>query len=167
MCIRDSTYTHTYTHTHTHLSSPHHRYEQQKQAYEAGYSAAFLRRGDLSPSSMQSGAGVSGAGPNLMVGPLPPRHRRRKKDPDMPRRNMYVLSHHLSTYVCGKCKPLHAITNIYAKHVYSCCPTVLMVNLFSHPSPGSCRTVVPLSVSINRDTSTGCFLNSTRCFDHL
>lgn len=70
------------------ISIPIPRYEQQKQAYEAGYSAAFLRRGDISPTSLQSGAGASGAGgSSLMVGPIP-RHRRRKKDPDMPRRNM-------------------------------------------------------------------------------
>ncbi len=72
------------------------RYEQQKQAYEAGYSAAFLRR-DMSPTSagvhQHSVAGnTSGAGTSTGIIPLnqviTPRHRRRKKDPDMPRRNM-------------------------------------------------------------------------------
>lgn len=71
------------------------RYEQQKQAYEAGYSAAFLRR-DISPSSIQqggaSGSGAGGSGIAVGAVALNPvmiaRHRRRKKDPDMPRRNM-------------------------------------------------------------------------------
>ena len=68
------------------------RYEQQKQAYEAGYTAAFLRKD--SPSSVQQG-GASGSGQGASgVGVVPhntvmiARHRRRKKDPDMPRRNM-------------------------------------------------------------------------------
>lgn len=73
------------------------RYEQQKQAYEAGYSAAFLRR-DISPTSIQqggasgSGSGAGSSGVGLSAVALNPviaaRHRRRKKDPDMPRRNM-------------------------------------------------------------------------------
>ncbi len=72
------------------LSSLTRRYEQQKQAYDAGYSAGYLRQ-DLSPTSIsansQSGPGGSGSiasAPPLMS----PRHRRRKKNPDMPRRNM-------------------------------------------------------------------------------
>lgn len=71
------------------------RYEQQKQAYEAGYSAAFLRK-DMSPASIQqggaSGSGSSGVAAMNMSPALAARHRRRKKDPDMPRRNMYVCS---------------------------------------------------------------------------
>lgn len=74
------------------------RYEQQKQAYEAGYSAAFLRR-DMSPTSIQQGGGASGSGSGagtsgvglgaVALNPvIAARCRRRKKDPDMPRRNM-------------------------------------------------------------------------------
>ena len=78
------------------------RYEQQKQAYEAGYSAAFLRK-DISPSSIQQGGGASGSGSGsgagssgvsvgaVPISPVLARHKRRKKDPDMPRRNMYVV----------------------------------------------------------------------------
>lgn len=69
------------------------RYEQQKQAYEAGYSAAFLRK-DISPASIHQGGVASGSGVGvgaMSINPvIPARHRRRKKDPDMPRRNMYV-----------------------------------------------------------------------------
>ena len=53
------------------------RYEQQKQAYEAGYSAAILKT-DVPGGSVGQ--------PGIMM--TNPRHRRRKKDPDMPRRNM-------------------------------------------------------------------------------
>ncbi|CAI8041651.1 High mobility group protein DSP1 [Geodia barretti] len=53
------------------------RYEQQKQAYEAGYSAAILKTDVPGGSVGQPGMVMSA-----------PRHRRRKKDPDMPRRNM-------------------------------------------------------------------------------
>lgn len=73
------------------------RYEQQKQAYEAGYSAAFLRGKDLSPTAIHAGgASGSGAAGSTVIGAIPmnpvlaARHRRKKKDPDMPRRNMYV-----------------------------------------------------------------------------
>lgn len=52
------------------------RYEQQKQAYEAGYSAAILK------TDVPGGVGQ----PGIVM--TTPRHRRRKKDPDMPRRNM-------------------------------------------------------------------------------
>lgn len=55
---------------------PSSRYEQQKQAYEAGYSAAILKT-DVPGSVGQPGIVMT-----------TPRHRRRKKDPDMPRRNM-------------------------------------------------------------------------------
>ena len=53
------------------------RYEQQKQAYEAGYSAAILKT-DVPGGSVGQ--------PGIVM--TTPRHRRRKKDPDMPRRNM-------------------------------------------------------------------------------
>ena len=56
------------------------RYEQQKQAYEAGYLAAMSKREFASP--MQSGILV----PQMMM--KPPRQKRRRKDPDMPKRNM-------------------------------------------------------------------------------
>ena len=78
----------TYTpHSHTHTHPLHgNRYEQQKQAYEAGYSAAFLHR-DL-PPGVQQQPGMMG---HMMT--VSPRHRRRKKDPDMPKRNMSVEYH--------------------------------------------------------------------------
>lgn len=53
------------------------RYEQQKQAYEAGYSAAYYQK-DIP-------GGASGPG---MVTHMVPRQRRRRKDPEMPKRNM-------------------------------------------------------------------------------
>ncbi len=53
------------------------RYEQQKQAYEAGYSAAYY----------QKDASGAATGPG-MVTHMVPRQRRRRKDPDMPKRNM-------------------------------------------------------------------------------
>jgi len=62
------------------------RYEQQKQAYDAGYSAGYLHQ-ELSPNGMGE-AGGSGATINTPPPLLSPRHRRRKKNPDMPRRNM-------------------------------------------------------------------------------
>ncbi len=57
------------------------RYEQQKQAYEAGYSAAYYQK-DVP-------GGASGSGVQLgMVPHMVPRQRRRRKDPGMPKRNM-------------------------------------------------------------------------------
>eukprot|EP00731_Ephydatia_muelleri_P031009 Em0022g523a len=58
------------------------RYEQQKQAYEAGYLAAMSKREFASP--MQP-AGI--LLPHQMI-LKPPRQKRRRKDPDMPKRNM-------------------------------------------------------------------------------
>ena len=58
------------------------RYEQQKQAYEAGYLAAMSKREFSSP--MQPGILM----PQHQMMMKPPRQKRRRKDPDMPKRNM-------------------------------------------------------------------------------
>lgn len=75
------------------------RYEQQKQAYEAGYTAAVSQQG---PSSITQPTIPQGPPQGVLPRspydhPKPYHPRRKKKDPDMPKRNMSAFMFYSKT----------------------------------------------------------------------